>query len=126
MKKVEHATIVRILLCQHLSRNEQKSNVCITTILFKKCIRLFCNCLVYFNLLYYNSIWGFRTKTALQPLCNMQKKVIRDLADVSLYEPSRQIFKDFLILVVDTINIYVMALFVNKLICAATMNFGDL
>ena len=54
-----------------------------------------CNCLVYSNLLYCISIWGFRPKTALQPLYSMQKKIIHDVAAVSLYELSQQNFKIF-------------------------------
>ena len=54
-----------------------------------------CNCLVYSNLLYCISIWGFRPKTALQALYSMQKKIIHDVAAVSLYELSQQNFKIF-------------------------------
>ena len=39
-----------------------------------KCIRLFHNCLVYSNLTYCNSMWGFCKKSAFQPLMVIKKK----------------------------------------------------
>ena len=133
INKVENAKFLGILLDQHLSWNENISNVVrklakYVPIMYasrrycsEKCLKLIYNCLVYSNLIYCNSIWGYCTKTALQPLFIMQKKIIRGMAGVSLYDSSRPFFNSFSLLLLDNINIYMTALFVYK--CLHSLDF---
>ena len=86
-----------------------------------KCNRLIHNRLVYSKLINCNSIWGFCTKTELQPLYIMQKKIVRSMACVTLYEPSQQIVTELSLLMLDNIDIYMTALFVYK--CLHNLHF---
>ena len=53
----------------------------------------------------------------------MQKKIVRAMAGVSLYEPPQQFFTEFSLLVLDNINIYMTAFFVYK--CLQILDFSD-
>ena len=135
IRMVENIRFLGVLLDQHLSWNEQISNIArklakYVPIMYAsrhhcsdKCIRLIYNCLIYSNLIYCNSIWGYCTKAALRPLHIIQKKILRGMAGVSLYAPSRPIFASFSLLTLDDINIYITALFVYK--CLHSIEFRD-
>ena len=73
------------------------------------------NCLIYSNIIYCNSIWGFCKKNAIQPLLVAHKKIIRAIAvDANRDRRSRDIFNDLHLLNLENINKYMSGIFVYK------------
>ena len=77
-------------------------------------LKLIYNCLIYSNLIYCNSVWGFCKVKARSPLTRIHKKIVRALAGVSYYHPTESLYKDLFILNPDKINAYMVGIFVYK------------
>ena len=70
----------------------------------RKSLMLIYNCLVYANLIYCNSVWGFCKSSALYPLVIKQKKIVRAIAGVGRLHHTDSIFDDFRLLKMESIN----------------------
>ena len=70
----------------------------------KKSLMLIYNCLIYSNLIYCNSVWGFCKNSALYPLVVKQKKIVRAIAGVSRLHHTESIFDEFRLLKLESIN----------------------
>ena len=94
--QVSHSVkFLGIILVENLSWNVQISSVSrrlskYVPIMYRirdtcnvQVLKLVYNCLVYPNLIYANSVWGFCTKLALNPLNIMHKKIIRSMCGLS-------------------------------------------
>ena len=79
-----------------------------------KALKIMYNGLVYSNLIYCNSIWGYCTDTALNPLTVLHKKVIRAMAGVNRLHSTKELFSRFSLLSLPEINVYMVGIFMYK------------
>ena len=56
-------------------------------------LKIIYNGLVYSNLVYCSSIWGFNNQVTLKPLITMQKKIIRAIAGLNCLDHTSDYFK---------------------------------
>ena len=77
-------------------------------------LKLLYNSIIYPSFIYGNIIWGSSSKTKLNPLIVLQKKVVRILSFKNRYEHTAPLFRDFNFLSVEQINKYMSVIFVHR------------
>ena len=85
-------------------------------------LKLIYNCLIYSNLIYCNSVWGYCRSVALNPLIVTHKKIVRALAGVGYNHHTTEIFNDLSFLNIRKINEYMVGIFAYK--CLANEEFS--
>ena len=132
--KIENSVIERqtetiflgVTVDQHLEWNLQTRAVCnkvakyvhifrnLRSYIDKKALKNLYNTLVYPNLIYCNSIWGYSKHSYIAPLIVLQKKIIRIIAGVGRFHHTDALFKSYKLLNIENINKYTTCIHVHR------------
>ena len=134
VEKVNYAKFLGVVLDPHLSWNCHIANLSrklskyvpilyrIRNLCTPRSLKLIYNCLIYSNLIYCNSVWGYCKSVALNPLIVIHKKIVRALAGVGYNHHTTEIFNDLSFLNIRKINEYMVGIFTYK--CLANEEFS--
>ena len=91
-------------------------------LLTHKALLLIYNCLVYSNMIYLNSVWGYCSQSASNPLIITQKKIVRAIAGARRNSHTQALYSHYRLLNFKSINKYMVAIFVYKCLESADFN----
>lgn len=86
----------------------------VRSLLNDRSLLLIYNSLIFPNIVYCQSVWGFTNRSHINKICIAQKKVVRVIGNASFREHTAPIFRQNNLLTIDSCSIYSCLVFVFK------------